>query len=100
MFRACLGRACVVEAWSCAPAFFAPQLFGLHMFCECFVIACVCVCVGVCVSACVCECACVCVCVCVGGCVGVCVCVCVWVGVCVRGPACALVTMLAHFRGR
>ena len=30
---------CVVGAWSCAPAFLAPQLFGLHVFCECSVSA-------------------------------------------------------------
>ena len=37
MFGACLGRGCVVGAWSCAPAFCAVPLFGLHVFCECFV---------------------------------------------------------------
>ena len=37
MSRACFVGACVVGAWSCAPAFFAAQLFGLHVFCECFV---------------------------------------------------------------
>ena len=75
--RACFVGACVVGAWSCAPAFWAPQLFGLHVFCECFVIAhvgvfCVCACVCVCVCACVCVCVCVraraCVCVCARGC--------------------------------
>ena len=39
MSRACFVGACVVGAWSCAPAFFAAQLFGLHVFCECSVSA-------------------------------------------------------------
>ena len=32
--RVCFGGACFVGAWSCAPVFLAPQLFGLHVFCE------------------------------------------------------------------
>jgi hypothetical protein len=39
VFRACAVSACFVGAWSCAPAFLAPQLFGLHVFCECSVCA-------------------------------------------------------------
>ena len=35
--RACFVGARFVGAWSCAPAFLAPQLLGLHVFCECFV---------------------------------------------------------------
>ena len=37
--RACFGVACFVGAWSCAPVFWATPFFGLHVFCECFVIA-------------------------------------------------------------
>ena len=40
VFRACFVCACVVGAWSCAPAFLAPALSGLHVFCECFVSQC------------------------------------------------------------
>jgi hypothetical protein len=35
--RACFVGARFVGAWSCAPAFLAPQLLGLHVFCECSV---------------------------------------------------------------
>ena len=37
--RTCFAGACFVGAWSCAPAFFAAQLFGLLVFCECSVSA-------------------------------------------------------------
>ena len=39
VFRACFVGACVAGWWSCAPVFLAPALFGLHVFCGCFVIA-------------------------------------------------------------
>ena len=34
VFRSCFVGACFVGVWSCAPPFLAPQLFGLHVFCE------------------------------------------------------------------
>ena len=37
VFRACFVVACVVGVWSCSPAFLVPELFGLYVFCECFV---------------------------------------------------------------
>ena len=37
--RACFVGACVVGSWSWTPGFFYASAFGLHVFCECFVIA-------------------------------------------------------------
>ena len=39
VFRACFVGACVVGSWSRDPARTVAERFGLHVFCECFVIA-------------------------------------------------------------